>query len=80
MLVASTGPYLLKLLVSNIENKGFEFPVCTHINFKIMDFVSPKYFHKAKVNTNRAFSPLVIVGMASPILVAMVTVFYIMKE
>ena len=28
----------------------------------------------------RAFSPLVIVGMASPILVAMVTVFYIMKE
>ena len=27
-----------------------------------------------------AFSPLVIVGVASPILVAMVTVFYIMKE
>ena len=28
----------------------------------------------------RAFSPLVIVGVASPILVAMVTVFYILKE
>ena len=28
----------------------------------------------------RAFSPLVIVGVASPILVVMVTVFYIMKE
>ena len=29
---------------------------------------------------NRVFSPLVIVGVASPILVAMVTVVYIMKE
>ena len=29
---------------------------------------------------NRAFSPLVIVGMASSILVAIVTLFYIMKE
>ena len=29
---------------------------------------------------NRAFSPLVIVGMAFRILVAMVTVFHIMKE
>ena len=28
----------------------------------------------------RVFSPLVIVGVASTILVAMVTVFYIMKE
>ena len=28
----------------------------------------------------RAFSPLVIVGVASPTVVAMVTVFYIMKE
>ena len=27
-----------------------------------------------------AFSPLVIVGVASPIVVVMVTVFYIMKE
>ena len=28
----------------------------------------------------RVFPPLVVVGVASPILVAMVTVFYIMKE
>ena len=31
-------------------------------------------------NKYRAFSPLVIVGVASPLLVAMVTVFYTMKE
>ena len=34
----------------------------------------------ANALSDREFSPLVIVGVASPTLVAMVTVFYIMKE
>ena len=32
------------------------------------------------LKTYRAFSPIVMVGVASPILIVMVTVFYIMKE
>ena len=40
----------------------------------------PHFCPHSKAKVYRAFSPLVMVGVVSPILDAMVTVFYIMKE
>ena len=49
-------------------------------NTEIVDFFVLIISCLWRVGTYRAFLPIVIVGLASPILVAMVTVLYIMKE
>ena len=40
----------------------------------------PHFSPHSKAKVYRAFSPLVMVGVASPIIDAMITVFYMMKE
>ena len=68
------------------HNANFFVHICSTFSLKcknteIVDFFVLIISCLWRVGTYRAFSPIVIVGMASPILVAMVTVLYnIMKE